>query len=98
MDALEWRTPAPLGFIWFRVVAGNQIELLDIHVNSTCRRRGVGSALLNELRGMYPSQAIITQSVNDLSRPFLLHHGFHREPDCWVWRPDRLVLQAGAGI
>lgn len=80
--------PAPLGFIWFRLPATKLVELSYVFVHEDFRRRGIATALLEEIERRFPKHDIIGGQVNDLSRPWVVKCGFEQTKYGWILKND----------
>lgn len=77
----EW--PLPIGNIFYRVIMGNHVEILDCYVLPALRRKGVFKKLFARLREYYPKATFITQKCNENSEPIFVKYGFRKKKDGW---------------
>jgi hypothetical protein len=80
----EWA--APIGYLYYRIVMGNYIEILHCYVHPTMRRRGYLTKMFLALRGGYPDSTFITQQGTEQSEPWLRKMSFEQRTDGW-WLP-----------
>lgn len=68
------------GIIKFIVLGGNTIEILDIYVKESRRRKGVGTRLVNRVVEEYPTHSIYlhTRESNKDAQSFYVSLGFYR--------------------
>lgn len=86
--ACDVQFPAPVGFLWYRLVGKNMIEMLYIFVMDDFRRKKVATLLLGELLTRFPKHDIITGQASELSKPWLAKQGFSETKNGWLLKND----------
>lgn len=82
----EW--PMPVGYIYFRSVLNDHVEILHCFVEPSLRRTGILTCMFVKLNEWYPSATFITQQGNRYSTVWLLKQGFIKRDSGW-WRVRR---------
>jgi GNAT superfamily N-acetyltransferase len=79
----------PCGFIWYAQTLRELTLIGYIFVHERCRRQGIATRMLTELRAWYPGNTVCTAIGNELSTPWLEEMGFIKEPNGWFLRPTK---------
>lgn len=85
--AIDDEMPAPVGFIWYRYVGVQVVDLLYVFTHENFRRKGVASGMLKWLCEQYPQATILGAQANEMSTKWLMKHEFIKTQNGWLLTP-----------
>ncbi len=82
--------PAPVGTVYFRFSRENWVEILSTWVREDYRRRGVRSAINDQLTVWYPNDPIVTARGTETGTKFMKGYGYRKLANgTWIYRPKK---------